>query len=167
MGFFDKLKKTSDNFFDGLKQNAIDNALASAEKNNKQSQDSKSYGTDTDDIMKTIEENQRKIAEKVASYVGPKAKYESKTPYENVLPRTTEERFTRIKMGMDLIQLNARMGNPQNIVENASNGKIKTKYYYGKSTNRLGNDAYDFEVTLEDGKITGYKDRRNRGTRDI
>ena len=36
-----------------------------------------------------------------------------------------------------------------------------------KSTNRLGNDAYDFEVTLENGKVTGWKDRRNRGTRDI
>ena len=34
MGFFDRLKKTSDNFFDDLKQNAIDNALAAAEKNN-------------------------------------------------------------------------------------------------------------------------------------
>ena len=34
MGFFDRLKQKSDNFFDGLQQNAIDNALAAAEKNN-------------------------------------------------------------------------------------------------------------------------------------
>jgi hypothetical protein len=117
--------------------------------------------------MNTIEENQKKLDEKLASYVGPKGKSDPKTPYVNVTTRTIEESFKRIKMGMDLIQLNARMGDPKNIVENATNGKIKTKYYYGKSTNRLGNVAYDFEVTLDDGKVTGWKDRRNRGTRDI
>ena len=167
MGLFDKLAKASDNFFDELKQKAIDNTLAAAKENNKQSEVPKPYGTDTDDIMKRIEDGQKMIAEKMASYVGPKSKCPPKTPYVNVTTRTTEESFKRIKMGMDLIQLNARMGDPKNIVENAFNGKIKTKYYYGKSTNRLGNDAYDFEVTLEEGKITGWKDRRNRGTRDI
>lgn len=167
MGFFDKLKQKSDNFFDGLQQNAIDKALAAAKENNKLSDVSKPYGTDTDDIMERIELESKRLNEKVASYVGPKGKCDPKTPYVNVTTRTTEESFKRIKMGMDLIQLNARMGDPKNIVENASNGKIKTKYYYGKTTNRLGNDAYDFEVTLEDGKITGWKDRRNRGTRDI
>lgn len=34
MGFFDKLKQKSDNFFDGLQQNAIDKALAAARENN-------------------------------------------------------------------------------------------------------------------------------------
>ena len=167
MGLFDKLAKASDKFFDELKQEAIDNTLAAAKENNKQSEVPKPYGTDTDDIMKRIEDGQKMIAEKMASYVGPKGKCDPKTPYVNVTTRTTEESFKRIKMGMDLIQLNARMGDPKNIVENATNGKIKTKYYYGKSTNRLGNVAYDFEVTLDDGKVTGWKDRRNRGTRDI
>ncbi len=78
-----------------------------------------------------------------------------------------EERFKKIKLGMDVNQLRAAMmGNPINVVENAYNGKIKTKYFYAKSINRLGNDAYDFEVSLEDGFVVGWKDRRNRGTRD-
>jgi hypothetical protein len=168
MGFFDKLKQKSDNFFDGLQQNAIDKALAAAKEKNKQPEVSKPYGTDTDDIMERIEEGNRMIAEKMASYVGPKRKDDPSIPYVNVVSRTPDERFKRIKMGMDINELRATMmGNPKNIVENATNGKIKTKYYYEKSTNRLGNDAYDFEVTLENGKVTGWKDRRNRGTRDI
>ena len=56
---------------------------------------------------------------------------------------------------------------PLDISENVSKGVVKKKYYYDKSTNRLGNDAFDFEVSLEDGKVVGWKDRRNRGTRDL
>jgi hypothetical protein len=165
MGFFDKLKQKSDNFFDGLQQNAIDKALAAAREKNKSEEESK---PDWERQIDAIELENKRLAEKIASYVGPKGKSDPKTPYINVEHRTPEERFKRIKMGMDINELRATMmGNPKNIVENATNGKIKTKYYYEKSTNRLGNDAYDFEVTLENGKVTGWKDRRNRGTRDI
>ncbi len=165
MGFFDRLKQKSDNFFDALQQNAIDKALADAKERNIQSEELKS---DWQKQMDAIELENKKIAEKLANYSGPKGKCDPKTPYVNVVSRTPEERFKRIKLGMDVNELRATMvGNPKNIVENATNGKIKTKYYYEKSTNRLGNDAYDFEVTLENGKVTGWKDRRNRGTRDF
>ena len=70
-------------------------------------------------------------------------------------------------LGMTEEMLLEVKGKPQDISESVSDRSIKKKYFYGKSKNRLGNDSFDFEVTLEDGKITGYKDRRNRGTRDI
>ena len=108
-----------------------------------------------------IEEERKRLSNLINKYGGNTT---SQISNNNV----AEERFKKIKMGMDVNELRATMmGNPKNVVENATNGKVKTKYYYEKSINRLGNDAYDFEVTLEDGKVTGWKDRRNRGTRDI
>ena len=111
--------------------------------------------------MKTVQKERKRLSNLINKYGGNTT---SQISNNNV----AEERFKKIKMGMDVNELRATMmGNPKNVVENATNGKVKTKYYYEKSINRLGNDAYDFEVTLEDGKVTGWKDRRNRGTRDI
>jgi hypothetical protein len=58
-------------------------------------------------------------------------------------------------------------GKPQDISESVSGGSIKKKYFYGKSKNRLGNDSYDFEVSIENDIVNGWKDRKSRGTRDI
>ena len=58
-------------------------------------------------------------------------------------------------------------GEPSDTSENVSGGKIKKKYFYGKKKNRVGNDSFDFEVSLENDIITGWKDRINRGTRDF
>ncbi len=114
-----------------------------------------------DENANRIEQERKRLSDLINKYGG-----NSTPPITN--NNVAEERFKKIRMGMDVNQLRATMmGNPKNIVENATNGKIKTKYYYEKSLNRLGNDAYDFEVTLEDGKVIGWKDRRNRGTRDI
>jgi hypothetical protein len=117
---------------------------------------------------KEIDENANRIEQerKRLSDIINKYGCNSTEPISN--NNIAEERFKKIRMGMDVNQLRATMmGNPKNIVENATNGKIKTKYYYEKSINRLGKDAYDFEVTLEDGKVIGWKDKRNRGTRNI
>jgi len=73
----------------------------------------------------------------------------------------------KIWLGMNEEMLYEVKGEPLDISESVSKGVEKKKNYYEKSTNRLGNDAFDFEVTLENGKVTGWKDRRNRGTRDI
>jgi hypothetical protein len=70
-------------------------------------------------------------------------------------------------LGMTEEMLYEVRNRPLDISESVSKGVVKKKQYYDKSTNRLGNDAFDFEVTLENGKVTGWKDRRNRGTRDI
>ena len=39
--------------------------------------------------------------------------------------------------------------------------------YFEKHKNRLGNDAYDFEITLEAGKVIGWKNRANVATRNL
>ena len=70
-------------------------------------------------------------------------------------------------LNMDSQMLKESLGKPFKKVENASNGKIKIINYYNKSTNRLGNEAFDFKVTLFDGFVTGWKDRRTKGTRTI
>lgn len=117
---------------------------------------------------KEIIENENRIEEERKRLSNLINKYGGSTTSQISNNNVAEERFKKIKMGMDVNELRATMmGNPKNVVENATNGKVKTKYYYEKSINRLGNDAYDFEVTLEDGKVTGWKDRRNRGTKDI
>jgi hypothetical protein len=114
-----------------------------------------------DENVNRIEQERKRLSDIINKYGGNSTEQISNN-------NIAEERFKKIRMGMDVNQLRAiMMGNPKNIVENATNGKIKTKYYYEKSINRLGKDAYDFEVTLEDGKVIGWKDRRNRGTRDI
>jgi hypothetical protein len=217
MGFFDRLKKTSDNFFDDLKQNAIDNALAAAEKNNQ-----KVNTSDKNDDLEKFNERYNNLSEeekieedykKWESTIG--YEYESAcldllmkdtfnlTPLEKKIvdvymkPATdalekerieNEKRFNEKKtrllnkydsdlvdkimqdkpwIGMEEEILDDMKGMPGDISESVSKGVVKKKNYYDKSTNRLGNDAFDFEVTLEDGKVTGWKDRRNRGTRDI
>ena len=126
-----------------------------------------SFLGDYDKKKKELEEQQnrteaerKRLSSLINKYGGSDSSPKSNT-------NINEERFKKIRMGMDVNQLRATMmGNPINIVENAYNGKIRTKYYYVKSVNRLGNDAYDFEVTLEEGKVTGWKDRRNKGTKE-
>ena len=44
---------------------------------------------------------------------------------------------------------------------------MKKSTFLGKSKNRLGYDSYIFEISLEDGNVTGWKDIRKRGTRDV
>jgi hypothetical protein len=126
-----------------------------------------SFFGDYDKKKKELEEEQNRIEaerKRLSSIINKYGGSDS-SPKSNT--NLNEERFKKIRMGMDVNQLRATMmGNPVNIVENAYNGKIRTKYYYVKSVNRLGNDAYDFEVTLEEGKVTGWKDRRNKGTKE-
>ena len=84
----------------------------------------------------------------------------TKEEVENIMSK-------KLWLGMTEEMLYEVRNRPLDISENVSKGVVKKKHYYDKSTNRLGNDAFDFEVTLENGKVTGWKDRRNRGTRDI
>jgi hypothetical protein len=68
--------------------------------------------------------------------------------------------------GMTLDMLVESHGDWSNKSESFSNGKLKVKYFYDYSKNRLGNAAYDFEVSTEDGIVVGWKDRRTRGTKN-
>ena len=217
MGFFDRLKKTSDNFFDDLKQNAIDNALAAAEKNNQKVNTSDK----NDDLEKynewyntlneedKIEEDYKKWKSKIGYnyestcvdllmkgqfnltplekkivdvYMKPtrdalekeriekeKRLNEKKTRLLNKYDSDLVDKIMQDKPWIGMVEeiLDDMKGMPLDVSESVSKGAVKKKNYYDKSTNRLGNDAFDFEVSLEDGKVTGWKDRRNRGTRDI
>ncbi|MCF8342718.1 MAG: hypothetical protein K9I82_17205 [Chitinophagaceae bacterium] len=69
-------------------------------------------------------------------------------------------------VGMTLEMLKDVKGKHSEKVENVTNGKTKVKLYYEKSKNRLGNIAYGFEVSLEDGFVVGWKDRKNKGTKE-
>lgn len=68
--------------------------------------------------------------------------------------------------GMTLDMLVESHGDWSNKSESFSNGKLKVKYFYDYSKNRLGNAAYDFEISTEDGIVVGWKDRRVRGTKN-
>ena len=231
MGFFDKLKQKSDNFFDSLQQNAIDKALAAARENNQkddsvnksknlqQLYDNASHeekvnileeqytnwldttkpweregiwlriidrlysGNEEIEKLVTpleilINQRQGKSKEESEKF---KAEYEIKREKDKKIENEKRERLQKLYspdevekiikkelwLGMTEEMLNEVRNRPLDISENVSKGVIKKKHYYDKSTNRLGNDAFDFEVTLENGKVTGWKDRRNRGTRDI
>jgi hypothetical protein len=52
-------------------------------------------------------------------------------------------------------------------VDNMINKVEQTILYFEKHKNRLGNDAYDFEITLESGKVVGWKNRANVATRNL
>ena len=49
-------------------------------------------------------------------------------------------------------------GRPSKEIENATNSKLTTKLYFGEYINRLKNKSYKFEVTLQEGKVVGWKD---------
>ena len=68
--------------------------------------------------------------------------------------------------GMSTDMLVESQGEWSDKSESFSNGKVKVKYFYDYSKNRLGNAAYDFEVSTEDGIVVGWKDRRTRGTKN-
>ena len=52
-------------------------------------------------------------------------------------------------------------------VDNVINKVEQTILYFDNHQNRLGNDAYDFEITLVDGKVVGWKNRANVATRNL
>lgn len=47
-------------------------------------------------------------------------------------------------------------------ISEAINKKEITKLYFGESKNRLGNEKFSYEVTLENGKVVGWTDLKNR-----
>lgn len=61
---------------------------------------------------------------------------------------------------MPMILLLVSCGLPDKIQEGFNRGKSLTKWYYGESYNRLGNEVYEFEVTVEDYVVVGWRDLR-------
>lgn len=70
-------------------------------------------------------------------------------------------------VGMDINHIYEVKGSHKKRVDNVINKVEQTILYYDKHVNRLGNDAYDFEITLESGKVIGWKNRANVATRNL
>ena len=70
-------------------------------------------------------------------------------------------------VGMELKHIYEIKGKHEYKVDNVVNKVEQTILYYDKHKNRLGNDAYDFEITLESGKAVGWKNRANVATRNL
>jgi hypothetical protein len=69
-----------------------------------------------------------------------------------------------IKLGLNISEIKKIGPGIDKKVTNVSRGKEITKLYFGKFVNRLGNDSFEFEVTLKEGKVTGWKDGTDVGT---
>ena len=59
---------------------------------------------------------------------------------------------------MPMILLLTSLGLPDKIQDGNYKGRSTSKWYYGESTNRLGNATYELEVTLENYKVVGWRD---------
>ena len=70
-------------------------------------------------------------------------------------------------VGMDINHIYEVRGSHELKVDNVVNKVEQTILYFEKHKNRLGNDAYDFEITLEAGKVIGWKNRANVATRNL
>ncbi len=70
-------------------------------------------------------------------------------------------------VGMDINHVYEVKGKYDLKVDNVINKVEQTILYFDKHKNRLGNDAYDFEITLESGKVIGWKNRANVATRNL
>ena len=195
MGLFDKLRKASDGFFDGLKNNAVDNALSNAREERLKIQSNEKL-----DEKKRQKEELDKILSNLPKLSPPTTKEElvEIQKRKNLEEIEKKERNERIKLiekehrnkikneliikygeevgkkiykkelfvGMTLEMLKDVKGNHSEKVENVSNGKVKVKLFYEKSKNRLGNVAFGFEVSMENGLVVGWKDRKNKGTKE-
>jgi hypothetical protein len=70
-------------------------------------------------------------------------------------------------VGLDINHVYEVKGKHDLKVDNVINKVEQTILYFEKHKNRLGNDAYDFEITLEFGKVVGWKNRANVATRNL
>ena len=145
----------------------------------------KMYHEDTD------EETRKKIEESITPYeriahfgtrksiewrknLFEKEKEKERLNYEKRYNRYIEtyDEETSIKLaneeiwiGMTSEMLELVKGEPESVSNNVVRGKVKVVNYYDRTKNRQGNDAYGFEVTLENDVVVGWKDRVNRGTK--
>lgn len=81
-----------------------------------------------------------------------------KTQYwKNGSDKFLKDEIEKLAPGFEYSSTIQILGEPDFIKNSISNGKTRKKVYYGKSINRLGNDAYAFEITFVDDKVYGYK----------
>ena len=193
MGLFSFLKRKNDAFFDALSNNASKNALKVAKQqgNPKELDDVmqsiKSQNDEVDEILARIEKKAdlvKKDKERrdrtVSQYKMKKSRNESENKAKAAIAKNRRQNLidkygkeigpklfrSELFLEMDLEMLSHSKGNYDKKVSNVSKGKETVKLYYGKKKNRLGNDSFNLEVTLKDGKVTGWKDLTTVGTRN-
>lgn len=69
-----------------------------------------------------------------------------------------KDEIEKFNVGVSYNSIIRILGEPDFIKNTISNGKSRRKIYYGKSINRLGNDAYAFEISFVDDKLFGFKE---------
>ena len=138
VGIFSFLRSISDGFFNALSDNT----------QKKVYNDTPPLPKDESDILNNIQKEKDYLNSLLDKYDKPNSNKELK-----------------LEIGITRKELRQLKGMEQHTVLNSSRGKEIAKLYYGKKKNRLGNDSYEFEVTLQDGKVTGWKDLTNVGTR--
>ena len=195
MGLFDKLKKASDNFFDSLKNNAVENVLSNVREQRLNQQeidkieDKRREKEQLEKILKGIDLKIRKYTPEELEQIRLQKELDEKEKKERnerikIIEKENREKVKNeffkkygeeigkkiykkeLFVGMTLEMLKDVKGKHSEKVENVTNGKVKLKLYYEKSKNRLGNISYGFEVSLENGLVVGWKDRKNKGTKE-
>jgi len=115
-----------------------------------------------------VQEKREADQERIASL---RAADQERIAFENERKASLHKRFEcaeadkilqgTLWIGMTVEMLLEAKGEPSDILESVSVGKVKKKYLYGMRLNRIGNNSFDFEVTLENNVVTGWKDRVN------
>ena len=127
MGIFSFLRSISDGFFDALSDNA----------KKKSYNEAPPLPKDESDILNNIQKENDYLNSLLDKYDKPNSNKELK-----------------LEIGISRKELRQLKGMEQHTVLNNSRGKEIAKLYYGKKKNRLGNDSYEFEVTLQDVNLT-------------
>jgi hypothetical protein len=176
MSIFDYLKRISDSFFDGLSSNAVDHQL---KKSKKDSISRKKHEEDIEleKILSQIpmpmppegevdeEERERIRKHNINAMNSPRMK---EIDANNKRIRRLEEQYgvelankiylEELGIGMNINHVREIKGKEDKRIENITGGKEIIKLYYGKKKNKLGNESYNFEITLTYGLVSGWKD---------
>ncbi len=178
MGLFDYLNKLNNQFFDGLKQNAIDKALSKSSNTNKEIV---SKGSSTDLLQRMKELKEQGIAKDLAEAKqiieleqlnsGIINLNVSKKDIENdailyglspeeqkEFKKEKEANKKKLDINLSYEEVVQILGYVSKKEVSVSRGKKITKLYFYEYKNRIGNIAYEFEVTLKEGKVYGWKD---------
>lgn len=166
MGLFKYLAELNNKFFEGLKRNAIDNAIkANNSRNIKNS--TKIQSKNSSGVVNKLSEINKLARELEADLEYYELSPEEEKILENLQKEKLKKLIESIYSGMTLSELNKLGIEFNKKTTNLIRGKEVIKLYYGEKENRLGNQSFEFEITLKEGKIFGWKDLRNIGTRSI
>jgi hypothetical protein len=144
------LNDYNNKFFNGLKENAINNAISKSKPPKKL----KMKGMDK---LSEIANLQRELKDIIEEYdITP----EEKKQYEI----EKNEKKGKIDLNLTYEEVVNIFGKESKKDVSVSRGKKIIKLYFYEYKNRLGNTSYEFEVTLKDDKVYGWKDLLNVST---